>query len=322
MVLDPVQTLVKDHLQAVDDLLIRSLHSEASIINDLGHYIVHSGGKRLRPLTTLLMARACGYEGLDHIKLAAVIELIHTATLLHDDVVDYSSLRRGKKTANKVWGNEAAVLVGDFLYSKAFQLLVSVGNLKVMRVLADATNKMAEGEALQLLERHNPDTTEGNYLNVIQCKTAKLFEAAAQIGAILAGASAELEQAAAQYGLHLGIAFQLMDDVLDYQKSSTIIGKTPGNDLLQGKVTLPLIYILQKGSNKKIQLVQEAIRSGEKEHLLTIQNMLESSGAFEYTKQYAKSEIDKAQKTLAKFKPSAYQKAAFKFAEFAVNREH
>jgi len=322
MQLEPIQALVKENLQAVNALIIDSLNSKASLINDLGHYIIQSGGKRLRPLVVLLIARACGYEGLDHIKLATIIEFIHTATLLHDDVVDDAKLRRGKKSANAVWGNEAAVLVGDFLYSKTFQMLIDVGNTRVMKVLADATNIVAEGEALQLLERHNLETTEKKYLQVIQCKTAKLFEASAQIGAILGNADSELEEAAAQYGLHLGTAFQLLDDILDYQASSTLTGKTLGNDLSDGKLTLPLIYILQNGKPNEIRIVQEAIRTGGGKYLPAIQEILALNSAIEYTRQCAKLEMEKAQKSLVKLKPSPYLEAALSLAEFAVHRDH
>lgn len=322
MQLDPIQILVKDQLQAVNDLIIHSLHSKASIINDLGHYIIQSGGKRLRPLVIVLLAHACGYKGSDHIKIATIIEFIHTATLLHDDIVDGSPLRRGKKTANRVWGNEAAVLVGDFLYSKAFQMLVKVANLRVMKALADATTIMAEGEALQLQECHNVEATEASYLNVIRSKTAKLFETSAQIGAILGEVDPSLEEAVKNYGMHLGIAFQLMDDVLDYQASEVTTGKTPGNDLYGGKVTLPLIYILQKGTPQEIQIVQEAIKIGGDEYLPVIQNLVDSSGAIEYTKQYALSEIEKAQRYLAQLPASPYKDAAYSLARFAVEREY
>lgn len=322
MQLEPIHALVKDNLQDVNALILGSLRSKASVINDLGHYIIQSGGKRLRPLIVLLMAKACGYQGQDHIKLAAVIEFIHTATLLHDDVVDNSDLRRGQKTANSVWGNEAAVLVGDFLYSKAFQILVNVGDLRVMQVLADATNTMAEGEALQLIERHNPETTEGGYLNVIRSKTAKLFEAAAQIGALLGNISPTIEAAALQYGLHLGTAFQLMDDILDYQASTELTGKSLGNDLAEGKVTLPLIYILQNGKPNEIRLLREAIQTGGHEYLPAIQEMIRSNGALDYTKQHASTEIEKANKLLVKIPTSPYRDALQALTKFAIHRDH
>jgi octaprenyl-diphosphate synthase len=322
MRLESIKEPVKDSFQAVDKLVVDSLHSKASIINDLGKYIIQSGGKRLRPLIVLLVARACGYQGNEHITLATVIEFIHTATLLHDDVVDASSHRRGQQTANNVWGNEAAVLVGDFLYSKAFQMLVSVANKSMMRVLADATNTMAEGEALQLLERHNAEMTENGYLNVIRSKTAKLFEASAQIGAILGQADEELEQAMAQFGIHLGTAFQLIDDLLDYQSSPLKTGKSIGNDLAQGKVTLPIIYLLQNGKADEIQQIRQAIQEGGYEHLPLIQNMLEKSGAIEYTQRFAQAEIKRAKEALSKLTPSPYQDSLQLLTQFAIERDN
>lgn len=320
MQVDSIQSPVKNSFQAVDAFILDSLQSKASIINDLGRYILHSGGKRLRPLIVLLIAQACGYKGRDDIKLAAVIEFIHTATLLHDDVVDESELRRGQKTASRVWGNEAAVLVGDYLYSKAFQIMVSVGHLKIMAVIADATNIMTEGEALQLMDRHNPDATEGGYLNIIQSKTAKLFEVSAKIGAILGNAEPSLEEAMGHYGMHLGIAFQLIDDVLDYRSSPRQTGKNLGADLGEGKVTLPLIYILQNGTSQEIQLVRRSIQEGGKQHFEEIQTLLETTGALEYTLRYARREAARAVKSLIKLPPSPSREAAIELAEFAVER--
>jgi len=322
MRLDHINAPVKEDFQAVNALIINSLHSQASLINDLGHYIIQGGGKRLRPLVALLIARACGYNGEYHIHLAAVIELIHTATLLHDDVVDNASLRRGHNTANNVWGNEAAVLVGDYLYSKAFQILVTVGNLKVMQILADATNIMAEGEALQLLERHNPAMTEGSYLNVIRSKTAKLFEAATHICAILSNVDPETEKAMVQFGLHFGTAFQLMDDILDYQASPTQTGKNVGTDLAEGKITLPLIYLLQNGNAHDTTVIREAIREGGSQHFAAIQKMIVSSKALEYAKRFAEVEMDRAQKSLDKLKPSVFREAALALTQFALQRDH
>lgn len=322
MQLDAIKALVEDDFQAVNALILGSLHSKASIVNDLGHYIIQSGGKRLRPLLVILVAHACGYTGKDHINLAAVIEFIHTATLLHDDVVDDAVLRRGQKTANNVWGNEAAVLVGDFLYSKAFQMLTAVANLPVMTVIANATNTMAEGEALQLIERHNPETTEGGYLNIIRSKTAKLFEASAQVGAILGNANSALEQALTQFGLHLGMAFQLIDDVLDYESSTSDTGKKLGNDLAEGKVTLPLIYLLQNGNKKDTHLIQKAIRENGIEHLPLIQTLIQQSGALDYTRHFAKVESEHAKKALEKLNPSPYRDAAYALTDFAINRNH
>lgn len=321
MQLDHIKAPIENDFQAVNDLILQSLHSKASIINDLGNYIIQSGGKRLRPLVVLLLSRACGYRGEDHIPLATVIEFIHTATLLHDDVVDNANSRRGQKTANNVWGNQAAVLVGDFLYSKSLQMLVTVNNSRITEVIANATNIMAEGEAFQLLEQHNPKTTEEDYLNIIRSKTARLFEAAAQSSAILANSGLEIETQMAQYGMHLGTAFQLIDDLLDYQTSSQT-GKTSGNDLMEGKVTLPLIYVLQNGSNKEIQMVEEAIREGDNQNFSIIQEIIKSCGAFEYTHRKAHSEIEKAKHVLSTLKASPYREAAYTLTEFAIHRNY
>ena len=240
MDIERIRAPITDDLQAVNALIRRQLHSDVMLINQLAGYIIDSGGKRLRPVTVLLAARACGYSGNAHIDAAAIVEFIHTATLLHDDVVDESSLRRGRETANAIWGNQASVLVGDFLYSRAFQMMVSIGSMRVMEILADTTNTIAEGEVLQLLNCHDPDTTEERYMAVIHCKTAKLFEAAAQLGAVLAGRRHDEEQALAGYGIHLGTAFQLIDDVLDYSASSAELGKNIGDDL-----ALSLIHIFR-----------------------------------------------------------------------------
>jgi len=321
MQLDAIIKLVQDSFQAVDALIIESLHSKTSLINDLSQYILQSSGKRIRPLIVLLIAKAYGYEGTHHIPLAAIIEFVHTATLLHDDVVDSANCRRGKKTVNSVWGNEAAVLMGDFLYSKAFQMLVSVGNLSVMKILADATNIMAEGEALQLLDRHKAETTENTYLNVIRCKTAKLFEASAQIGAILANADPKRVLMMTHFGIHLGTAFQLVDDVLDYRASPDKTGKNLGNDLAEGKITLPLIHILKNGTAEEIQLVKEAIREGGHEYFSAVQKIIETSGSIEYTLDYAALEITRAKKALDNLDPSPYKEAAFALANFALKRD-
>lgn len=322
MQFEAIKAVVKDSFHAVDELIIESLHSRASIINDLGRYIIQSGGKRLRPLVLLLIARACGYTQNKHIYLAAAVEFIHTTTLLHDDVVDDSNLRRGKKTANTVWGNEAAVLVGDFLYSKAFQMMVEVDNMAILKVLANASNIIAEGEVLQLLDRHNIEATEGGYLNVIRCKTAKLFEACAQIGALLGNAGPEIEQAMTHYGLHLGTAFQLIDDILDYNAPPTQSGKSMGTDLADGKVTLPLIHVLQTGTTAQVRLVQEAIKKGGRENFEAVLKVIETTGSIEYTRQFARVEMERAQRALLQLKPSPYRDAAYALAEFAIDRSH
>lgn len=322
MEFDSIKTLVKDPFSAVDALILSSIHSKASIINDLGHYIIQGGGKRLRPLVLLLLARALGYAGKEDIQLAAIIELVHTATLLHDDVVDESIMRRGRQTANHVFGNDAAVLVGDYLYSKAFQIMISVGSKEIMQVMADATNIMAEGEALQLLDRHNAETTEGSYLNIIQSKTGKLFETAALLGALIADATPEQQKAARQYGMHLGTAFQLIDDLLDYQGKSLNTGKGIGNDLAEGKVTLPLIFLLENTPPEDKRIVKDAIKTGNLEYLPQIQKMIESSGAVPYTMRFAKTEVERAQRALATLPDSPYREGAHALAQFALERNH
>jgi octaprenyl-diphosphate synthase len=322
MQFDSIKALVKNDFEAVDALIVQSLQSKASIINDLGHYIIQGGGKRLRPLVLLLIAKACGYQGSEHIALAAIIELVHTATLLHDDVVDSADLRRGRQTANTVWGNEAAVLVGDYLYSKAFQIMTEIDQPKILRVLADTTNTMAEGEAFQLLDRHNPASSEGAYLNIIRSKTAKLFEAAALIGAILGKVPQKLEQAIGQYGMHLGTAFQLIDDTLDYESSPSQSGKQLGNDLSQGKVTLPLIQVLQSGRAADVRLVQQAIKAGTESDLPKIQKLIEEHGGILYTKRFAEAEVERAQKSLHDLPESPYREGAEALAQFALERSH
>lgn len=322
MQFDAIKSLVKEDFQAVDQLIVSSLHSKASIINDLGHYIIQGGGKRLRPLVVLLVAKACSYAGKDHIPMATLIELIHTATLLHDDVVDEAELRRGRQTANTIWGNVASVLVGDFLYSKAFQILTDILHPKVMKVIADTANTMAEGEALQLLDRHNPVTTEGAYLNVIRSKTAKLFEAAALLGAILSGASPALENAMGLYGMHLGTAFQLIDDVMDYSGSSAMSGKKLGNDLIQGKMTLPLIYVLQNGNDPEIKLIQTVIKEGNGEAFEEVRKIIEARGGIEYTLKCASIEVERAEKTLSELPESEYKEALKSLARYSLERRN
>ncbi len=321
---EAIKALVKEDFRTVDELIISNLHSKASIINDLGRYIIQGGGKRLRPLIVLLSAKACGYDGKDHIPLAAIIELIHTATLLHDDVVDSSNLRRGRETANSVWGNEAAVLVGDFIYSKAFQIMIEVSQPRIMRVLADTTNTMAEGEALQLLDRHNPAATEGAYLSIIQSKTAKLFEAAALLGPILSKSKTSIEEAMGRYGMHLGTAFQLIDDVLDYKADPHQSGKNLGNDLSQGKITLPLIHALQIGTTAQIRKINQIIKQGANavDQLDEIQKIIEECNGIKYTMDYAKTEVERAQKALSALPASTYREGAIALAQFALERNH
>lgn len=319
---DLIKTLVENDFQAVNALIMHSLQAQSNLITQLSAYIIQNGGKRLRPLVLLLVARACGYTGNHHIKLSALIELIHTATLLHDDVVDDSPLRRGAKTANTIWGNEAAVLVGDFLYTKAFQILARVENMRVMQALSDATHKMAEGEMLQLTERHNAQITESQYLNVIRCKTAQLFQASAHIGAILCNVNKEVEKSISDYGLHLGTAFQLIDDTLDYEGYTIQTGKSLGNDLVEGKVTLPLIHLLENGSPSEVDLIKTAIQTGGHQHFPMVQKMVKAHGSLEYTKQFAKREAQKAQNALQCLPASSYQEALLALADFAIHRDY
>ncbi|HEY0721920.1 MAG TPA: octaprenyl diphosphate synthase [Gammaproteobacteria bacterium] len=322
MDIQAVYTLVADDRQAVDALIRQRLHSDVVLINQISHYIINSGGKRMRPVLVLLSARAFGYEGTDHHELAAVIEFIHTATLLHDDVVDASELRRGRDTANAVWGNEASVLVGDFLYSRAFQMMVGVQNMRVMEILAQATNTIAEGEVKQLLNIHNTETTEEVYLDVIRSKTAKLFESAAQLGAVLAGRPVEEEQALAAYGMYLGTAFQLIDDALDYSSSSEELGKNIGDDLAEGKPTLPLLYTLHYGNEAQRELIHSVIEHGGKDRIEEVIAAIESTGAIAYTSRSAQIEADKAIAQLAILPDSPYKEALIALAQYAVSRSH
>ncbi|OUD14249.1 octaprenyl diphosphate synthase [Thioflexithrix psekupsensis] len=317
-----IQSLVSQDMQAVNHLIQQRLQSNVALINQLSHYIISSGGKRLRPMLVLLSAGASAYRQRDHIMLAAVIEFIHTATLLHDDVVDASSLRRGQQTANSIWGNEASVLVGDFLYSRAFQMMVEVQQMRVMDILSNATNVIAEGEVLQLLNCHEPDTTEESYLQVIRSKTAKLFEAAAQLGAVLAGQSAAVEMALASYGMHLGTAFQLIDDVLDYSATPEEMGKNVGDDLAEGKPTLPLIYTLRHASSGHQAVVREAIVQGGRDCIGAVIAAIESTEAIDYTAQAARVEAEKAVAALSILPDSPYVEALRGLAHFSIHRTY
>jgi octaprenyl-diphosphate synthase len=320
--LDAVRHLISGDLEAVDRLIERRLHSDVVLVNQVAHYIVSSGGKRLRPMLVLLGARACGYQGDQHVHLAAVTEFIHTATLLHDDVVDDSQLRRGRKTANAVFGNEASVLVGDFLYSRAFQMMVDVRNMRVMEIMADTTNIIAEGEVLQLLNCGDPETSEEQYLQVIRAKTARLFETAAQLGPILCESPTEHEHALARYGLHLGIAYQLVDDVLDYDGSSDEIGKNVGDDLAEGKPTLPLIHAMRAGTPGQSAIIRKAIEHGGLDHIDAVIEAVESTGAITYTARAAAAEADQALEALTEIPPSPYRDALESLAEFSVSRTY
>jgi octaprenyl-diphosphate synthase len=314
--------IIADDMQAVDAAIRLQLHSDVPLVSQIADYIISAGGKRIRPALVLLMANAWGYRGSDHHKLAAVVEFIHTATLLHDDVVDESSMRRGRETANALFGNAASVLVGDFVYSRAFQMMVSVNNMRIMQILADATNVIAEGEVLQLMNMHDPDVTEERYLQVIRSKTAKLFEAATEIGTLLAGAPEGAISAAAEYGRSLGTAFQLIDDVLDYSGNAADTGKNVGDDLREGKPTLPLIYLLQHGTAQERLLVRNCIEHGDEEHFEEILLAITGSGALEYTRLKAEQASQRAILSLQNLAASPHKSALISLAKFAIERNH
>ncbi|HZM36048.1 MAG TPA: polyprenyl synthetase family protein [Burkholderiales bacterium] len=311
---------VAEDMQRVDALIRRRLDSDVVLVRQVAGYIVAAGGKRLRPALLLLAAGACGYRGEARLPLAAVVEFIHTATLLHDDVVDESPLRRGRRTANAAFGNAAAVLVGDFLYSRAFQMMVEVEDMRVMRVLADATNAIAAGEVMQLMASRDPDVDEARYLEVIRRKTAKLFEASARLGAMLAGGAGPLEEALAAYGAHLGTAFQLIDDVLDYSGEPATIGKSLGDDLAEGKPTLPLIYTLRAGSGEQAALVRRAIVEGGREQFAVVLDAIRACGALEYAREAAQRESQAAMRTLAALPASAFKDSLLELTSFSVTR--
>lgn len=316
----PFLEVVKPDLEAVNQLIVAELGSEVELIEEVGHYLIKAGGKRLRPVIALLTARSCGDPGGRHIALAAVVELIHTATLLHDDVVDTSELRRGRTTANHEYGNAASVLVGDFLYSRAFQLMVRIGDMKVMRVLADTTNTISEGEVQQLLNAGNPELGSADYAEVVRKKTAVLFQAAAETGALLCGAATHLVTALRDYGHHLGMAFQLIDDVLDYQADAGQLGKNLGDDLAEGKMTLPLIRTLAEASPAQAQTIRSAItqRGGD---LAAIVALVRAGDALDFTRDQARDHAARAQAALGALPDSPARAALGELTEFAVNRE-
>ena len=320
--LEGLRERVREDWVAVNRLIVQRLGSDVALVNQVAHHIINHGGKRLRPLAVLLAARASGIQSNDHLAAAAIIEFIHTATLLHDDVVDNSGLRRGQETANSVFGNQASVLVGDFLYSRSFQMMVELGEIDVLGVLANATNTIAEGEVLQLMNCNNPDITESDYMEVIYRKTAKLFEAGTRIGAMLAGASEATQSALANYGRHLGQAFQLVDDALDYNATTEELGKNIGDDLAEGKPTLPLIYAVTNGSAAERHMIREAIETGSVQNLKSIQLAIETSGGLRYTAQRADEEAGKAIQALDTLPPSPFRDALTTLAEFAVKRRY
>ncbi|MGL4205040.1 MAG: octaprenyl diphosphate synthase [Aeromonadaceae bacterium] len=318
-----IRALSADDMQAVNALILQRLQSDVALINQIGIYIVNGGGKRMRPLLAILAARALGYQGDKHIKLAAIIEFIHTATLLHDDVVDGSELRRGRDTANALFGNAASVLVGDFLHTRSFQMMAELQNLRIMEILAEATNVIAEGEVMQLMNCNDPETTEENYFQVIYCKTAKLFEAATRLGAVLCDSPPEIEQAMQEYGRYLGTAFQIVDDVMDYTSASADMGKNVGDDLAEGKPTLPLIYAMQQANPAQRKVLTDAIveRNGL-EHLDAILAILRETGALEYSQHRAREEADKAKAAIAALPDGPYHQALCELADMAVLRSN
>ena len=307
-------------MSAVDAVIARRLQSDVALINQIAGYIVHAGGKRMRPKLVLLFANALGFVGHERYELAAVVEFIHTATLLHDDVVDESALRRGKQTSNALFGNAASVLVGDFLYSRAFQMMVSVNRMRVLDVLAEATNVIAEGEVLQLMNMHDPDISVDSYLRVIRFKTAKLFEASARLGAVLANASPEVEDACAGYGRALGTAFQLIDDVLDYEGDPTALGKNVGDDLREGKTTLPLLIAMERSTAEQRSLLRHAIEHGEHDRLDEIVAIVRSTGALEATRDAARAEAKLARSCLDLLPRNKWQESLLEFAAQSVER--
>lgn len=320
MDLPSLYSLIADDMKAVDAVIRRRLHSDVALVSQVAEYIIGGGGKRMRPALVLMSAEAMGYEGDKHHELAAVVEFIHTATLLHDDVVDESELRRGRDTANALFGNAASVLVGDFLYSRAFQMMVGVGSMRVQQVLADATNVIAEGEVLQLMNCHNADIDIEEYLQVIRYKTAKLFQAAARLGAILGGATPEVEEGLARYGMHLGTAFQLVDDILDYSGQEAETGKHIGDDLAEGKPTLPLIHVLKHGTPEQAACVRKAIEEGGRDMFPEVLAAVRASGALDAARTHAQAEAQIAIDAIEQLPASVYKNALLELPAFSVVR--
>ncbi len=318
---DDIRTLLKEDLEQTDILLHSRLNSNVALINQMSAYIIGAGGKRLRPLLLLLCARATNYQGEHHRLMAVVIELIHTATLLHDDIVDESATRRGKDTANEAWGNAASVLVGDFLYSRSFEMMVEPGSINIMQILSKATNEIAQGEVLQLLNCQNSELTEVEYYQVIERKTAVLFQAATQIGGILSDVNQVQEQALKNYGLHLGNAFQIIDDVLDYESDSETMGKEVGDDLAEGKTTLPMIYALANTSGSEKQLLEDAINNADNSKITQVIKILQSVDAFSYTRDQAKKSAELAKDSLTSIDDSAYKEALILLCDLSLARK-
>lgn len=318
---EDIQNLVRDDIDKTNQVLIRHLSSDVALINQMSNYIIDAGGKRLRPLLLLLCARATHYQGVHHHLMAVVIELIHTATLLHDDIVDESHSRRGKETANDVWGNAASVLVGDFLYSRAFEMMVKPNSMRIMAILSKATNEIAQGEVLQLLNCQNADLTEEQYHQVIERKTAVLFQAATQIAGVLSSVEAAQENALKNYGLHLGNAFQIIDDVLDYQSDAQTLGKEVGDDLNEGKTTLPIIYALKNTTGKDKQLLEDSINNADHSKIGQILDILHTVKAFDYTRKQAQKSADLAKQSLNSLQNSKYKEALILLCDLSLQRK-
>ncbi|GLP97351.1 octaprenyl diphosphate synthase [Paraferrimonas sedimenticola] len=323
MDLQAIQQLTDQDMNQVNQLIIEQLQSDVALINQLSFYIISSGGKRMRPMLCTLAANAMGYDGDKHYKLAAIVEFIHTSTLLHDDVVDESTLRRGRETANALFGNSASVLVGDFLYTRAFQLMTELESLEILSELAKTTNILAEGEVLQLMNCNDPDTTEESYMRVIYCKTAKLFEACTRLGGMLGGANIEEQKALADFGTYLGTAFQLADDLLDYTADADELGKNIGDDLAEGKPTLPLIYAMANGTPEQSQMIRSAIENGDGTEVVDqVVEALQQSGALDYTAKIARQEAEKAKVALDIIADGPHKEAMKALADIAVSRSH
>lgn len=319
---EAIKNLTAAESRAVDQLILNELSSDVVLINQIGHYIISNGGKRLRPMLLLLAAKALGEVSEHHLILAAVIEFIHTATLLHDDVVDESDLRRGRESANAVWGNAASVLVGDYLYSSAFEMMVRTDNMRVMDILSKTTTAIAEGEVLQLLNCNNPDTTEDKYLEVIARKTAILFSTATRLAGVISGVDVAIQEGLAVYGQQLGVAFQLIDDALDYKANTEDLGKNLGDDLAEGKPTLPLIYAIQHGTPEQAQIIIDAIREGSRDAFAEVYAVVEATQAIEYTERCADRAAEQAIEALACLPDSDYKAALEWLARFSVQRDH
>ncbi len=317
--INTITKLVENDFSATNQVIIEQLRSDVALVNQLGHYIVAAGGKRLRPLLVLMVANAFGYKGTKHHQTAAIVEFIHTATLLHDDVVDESDRRRGRETANALFGNAASVLVGDFLYSRSFQMMVAIDKMTIMDILSDTTNQIAEGEVLQLMNCNDPDATEESYFKVIKHKTAILFAAACQLGAIIADKQS-LSESMHHYGLHLGLAFQLMDDALDYTADSDELGKNVGDDLAEGKPTLPLLHAMRNASAKDAQLIKTCIKEGGLDHLDKVQSIIKETQSIEYTLEKAQQHVELAKQHLVNMPANSYTRALYELAELAVKR--